>query len=556
MLTRIHVRNLAIVAELDLELGPGMSALTGETGAGKSILIDALGLALGDRGDTSMIRPGEERAEVTAVFDPAGIPGVVAWLEAQAIDAGEELVMRRMLAREGRSRAFINASPVPLQSLQQAGELLVDIHGQHAHQALLRRTYQRQLLDGHGGHAEEVALVAEAFRAWSAAREALQHQSERAGDRASRLELLHFQVKELQGLALGDGELERLDEEHARLAHAGRLIETCSQLTALLYEDEASAHSRLGRAAQALDGLIALDASLSEPRQLVETALIQVEEASHALSRYLDTLDLDPQRLSAVEQRLDAIHGLARKHRTAPQGLQPLLEHLTAELHQLDHAEVYLERLGAEARQREAAFMGAAQRLSERRRQAATRLAETVSAIMQGLGMPGGQLSVEVQTLGPERASSAGLDRVDFLVSANPGQPLQPLAKVASGGELSRISLAIQVAAAGAGDIPTLVFDEVDVGIGGAVAEIVGQLLRRLGERRQVLCVTHLPQVASQGHQHLQVSKRTDGQTTVTDIRALDGDSRVREIARMLGGVAITESTLAHAREMIQLAAQ
>jgi DNA repair protein RecN (Recombination protein N) len=554
MLTRIHVRNLAIVSELHLELGPGMSALTGETGAGKSILIDALGLALGDRGDTAMIRAGEERAEITAVFEISRVPGITAWLEAQAVDCDGELVVRRIISREGRSRAFINGTPVPVQTLQQAGEVLVDIHGQHAHQSLLRRAQQRQLLDDHGALGADTRRVAETFEAWSAAREELEQLSARAVDRADRLDLLRFQENELEALGLAEGELERLNEEHARLANAERLLETCGRLTALLYEDESSVQSQLDRAGQELEALSALDAGLSEPRQLLETALIQVQEASNALRGYLDTVDLDPDRLAAVEQRLDSIHSLARKYRTAPDALPRLLEQLRTELQRLDNAEVHLEALGREARQRKEAFVEAAGRLSDLRREAAQTLSATVSETMQRLGMPGGCFKVEVEAMPAEQAGASGLDRVELLVSANPGQPLQPLARVASGGELSRISLAIQVAAVGSGEIPTLVFDEVDVGIGGAVAEIVGQLLRRLGEHRQVLCVTHLPQVASQGHHHLRVRKHTDGQTTVTDIQALEGDSRVWEIARMLGGVEITESTLAHAREMIRLA--
>jgi DNA repair protein RecN (Recombination protein N) len=554
MLTRIHVRNLAIVTELDLDFEAGMSALTGETGAGKSILIDALGLALGDRADPGMIRPGEDRAEVSAVFDVARVPGLGDWLADQALESEGECVLRRVIAREGRSRAFVNASPVAVQTLQRAGERLVDIHGQHAHQSLLRRGHQRRLLDGYGGHQGEAAAVASAHKALRQGREELEELSARAGERAERLDLLRFQVAELEALAPRDGELAELDEEHRRLANADRLLETCARLSARLYENEESVQGALGAAAQELDGLLGLDAALAEPRDLLESALIQVQEASSVLRAYPDGVERDPARLEAVERRLQEVHGLSRKYRTAPEELGGLLGRLRAELDELEGAGTRLEELQRRVDGLQQAFEAGAHRLSALRAAAAETLAAEVTEGMQHLGMQGGRFSAHLEPLAPEEAGPQGIERIEFLVSANPGQPLQPLAKVASGGELSRISLAIQVATARCADIPTLIFDEVDVGIGGAVAEIVGQLLRRLGGDRQVLCVTHLPQVASQAHHHLQVSKRTAERTTTASIRALDAEDRVREVARMLGGLQITESTLAHAREMIGLA--
>jgi len=554
MLNRVHVRNLAIVTELDLELGEGMTAMTGETGAGKSILIDALGLALGERGDTAMIRSGAERAEVSAAFDVTTSPQLLAWLEEQALEHDGECVLRRVLARQGRSRSFVNGTPVPVQSLQQAGDLLVDIHGQHAHQSLLRAGHQRRLLDDYGGHQTQVVAVAQAYRDLAETRSELERLSAEAGDRASRLDLLRFQVGELAQLVLRPGEIEELDESHARLSNAGHLLETCGRLIALLYEDEASVESRLGIATHELDVLLGLDPVLGEPRELVESAAIQVREASNILRSYMESVDLDPQRLVEVEQRIDAIHTLARKYRCEPGSLTERMEHLAQELAGLEKTDVHLEALERERDQRERQFAEAAAALSTLRTQAAAKLSDTITVSIRGLGMPGGRFAVSMEALGPDKAGPDGMDRVEFLVSANPGQPVQPLAKVASGGELSRISLAIQVATASCGDIPTLIFDEVDVGIGGAVAEIVGRLLRQLGTERQVLCVTHLPQVAAQAHHHLEISKHSDLKSTLTRVRPLDSPSRVQEIARMLGGIAITESTLAHAREMIEQA--
>jgi DNA repair protein RecN (Recombination protein N) len=554
MLTRLHVRNLVIVTELDLELGDGMTALTGETGAGKSILIDALGLALGDRADTAMIRNGAARAEITATFDTAANPRLTAWLEEQALDQDEACVVRRVLARKGRSLAFINGTPVPIQSLQQAGALLLDIHGQHAHQSLLRPGHQRLLLDGYGGHQVEVSAVAETFGVLAKTRAELERLSAEAGDRASRLDLLRFQVSELEGLALAKGEIAELDEIHARLSNAGRLLETCGRLTGLLYEDESSVESHLGTAIHDLDALLGLDPALGEPRDLLESAAIQVREASNSLRGYMASVDLDPQRLAEVEERIDAIHTLARKYRCEPTLLPDLLAQRRAELAELENADVHLETLERELDRRTLAFNEAAGALSARRARAGEKLSEVVTEAIHGLGMPGGRFEVRLEPIAPEKAGPNGAERVQFLVSANPGQPPQLLAKVASGGELSRISLAIQVAAASCDDIPTLIFDEVDVGIGGAVAEIVGRLLRQLGGERQVLCVTHLPQVAAQAHQHLLIRKHSYGHSTQTRIHPLDANARVQEIARMLGGIAITDSTLAHAREMIEQA--
>jgi DNA repair protein RecN (Recombination protein N) len=552
MLSRLHIRDFVIVDALELELGPGMTVLTGETGAGKSILVDALGLALGDRADASVVRAGAERAEIAAAFDVRDVQPAGAWLEERGLAGDDECLLRRVIGRDGRSRAFVNGSPVPLQTLQQLAEHLVDIHGQHAHQSLLHRGQQRDLLDAYAGHKALVTTVADAFQAWRAVEAEHAASAAAAADRAARLDLVQYLVSELDGLALAEAEVPALEEEQRRLANAGRLQEEASRLVGLLYEDDPSLEAGLARAASALDGLSRLDGRLQPACGLLEGALIQLKEAAGSLRDYLQDVDLDPARLKAVDRRLSAIQDLARKHRVRPEALPDRRRELENELALLRGTEVMLSGLEAEAGRLRGLYVDAARRLGSQRRKAAQALAAAVTERLKSLGMGGGTFGVTVEALDETHAGAYGLDRVEFLVSASAGQSSAPLAKVASGGELSRISLAIQVATAGLTAIPTLVFDEVDVGIGGGVAEIVGRLLRGLGQKRQVLCVTHLPQVASQGDHHLLVEKTTDTEGVRTRIRAITGGERVQEIARMAGGVEITPQTLAHAKEMIR----
>jgi len=550
MLTHLLVRDLAIVSHLELDLRSGMTALTGETGAGKSILIDALALGLGDKADTGLIRPDCVRAEVSATFDLDRAPLARRWLDENSLDDGDDCLIRRIVASEGRSRAFINGHPATLQQLQGLGEQLVDIHGQHAHQSLLRPAQQRDLIDEYAGQrtlAEEVAALYRRYR--DAANRLARLQSAQA-DREARLALLRFELDELERLDLRPEELGELDTEQRRLRNVGRLQEMSAGLVQRLYEGEPSIHQALGQGASQLEDLIGLDPRLTTTRDLLEGALIQIQEAASELRGYLDDLDLDPARLDQVETRLSQIHDLARKYRTAPHLLPERLTGLRAELSDLEHADVQLGQLLRDVHTLETDYRDKAGRLSAARTEAAQRLSETVTRSMQTLGMAGGRFAVEIRALG--EPSAGGLDQVGFVVSANPGQPPQILTKVASGGELSRISLAIQVATAECGQVPSLIFDEVDVGIGGGVAEIVGQLLRKLGRARQVLCVTHLPQVAAQAHQHLRVRKYTEGERTFAEIKTLSRDDRINEIARMLGGREITKKTLAHAREMIE----
>jgi DNA repair protein RecN (Recombination protein N) len=551
VLTHILIQDLAIVSRLELDFARGLSALTGETGAGKSILVDALGLALGDKTDADTIRVGRERAEVVASFDLTQCPGARAWLAAQALDDDGECIVRRLIVRAGRSRAFINGRPASGSQLKDLGDLLVDIHGQHAHQSLLRPNDQRDLLDAYGGHGALAAAVAGAWREFRTLDRRLSELENAGTERAERRDLLRFQVEELAALALTPEELPTLDQEQRRLSNLGRLQETAGRVLVLLAESEPAIEDQLRTAGAELADLESVDPGLAPTRELLETAAIHAHEAASGLRHYLDGLDLDPAALATVENRLAQIHDLARKYRCFAAQLPDLLQTRRAELQSLDDADLGLEALREHRDTAWAGFSAQALGLTTARTAAATRLGATVTAAMQDLGMAGGRFAVQLESLGLTAAGAGGCERVAFLVSANPGQPLQSLARVASGGELSRISLGIQVATAEVGAVPTLVFDEVDVGIGGGVAEIVGRLLRRLGEARQVLCVTHLPQVAAQAHHQLRVRKETLDGETHTRIDPLDGDTRREEIARMLGGTEITRRTREHASEML-----
>ena len=555
MLNHIHIRDFAIIDELNLDLHNGMSVLTGETGAGKSILIDALGLALGDRADSDVVRHGCKRAEIIANFELADLPEAQAWLEENELDDDSQCLIRRTIAAEGRSKGFINGSPVPMQSLRALGELLVDIHGQHEHQSLMRADTQRELLDDYAENSKLLEQLASACKTWREANDEYQRLSQAATDRDARLDFLRYQVQELETLAPQDGEHAELEQEHVRLANVSRLQDTAhQQIEALDENEQSSVTSLLSRAVNELNGLREMDSRLGEIADSLNSALANVEDANTELRHYLDSLDADPSRLNDVESRLSSFIDLARKHHIKPAELVQHLDELRNELDGLQHAETRLEGLQEEIAKHLAAYNLLADKLSKRRRKHASALAKYVSEHMQELGMPGGQFDILLHTRDKATPSPAGMEKVEFVVSANPGQNLKALNKVASGGELSRISLAIQVVLANNLSIPTLIFDEVDVGIGGGVAEIVGNRLRSLADNRQVLCVTHLPQVAAQAHHHLQVSKTRGKDHTGTSIQALDEAARGQEIARMLGGVEITEQTLAHAKEMLRRA--
>ena len=554
MLTQLRIRDFAIVEDLDLELAPGMTAVTGETGAGKSILVDAIGLLLGDRADSDVIRHGAERADLSALFDLDALPAARAWLAEHDLDSDRECQLRRVVARAGRSRSYINGIPQPTQALRELGEWLVDIHGQHEHQSLLRREAQRQLLDDYAGNQKLMAALDANFQTWNRLRRELRDLRQAASERDARLDILRYHLRELVALNLAEGEVVGLEREQRRLAHASQLLDTGQRLLDGLTEsDETSIAERLDHCLRELDVLSRLDARLVPVGEMLSTALIQIQEASGELRAYVQGLDLDPEHLARVDQRLAAAHQLGRKHRVTAEELPALRARFEAELDALEHSETRLEELQQGVKTARATYQACADRLSELRAAAARELGERVSSALAGLGMPGGRFTIALERL--DQPTPVGLEAVEFQVSANPGQPLRPLSKVASGGELSRISLAIQVITAHAARIPTLIFDEVDSGIGGGVAEVVGRQLRTLGGGRQVLCVTHLPQVAAQAHQQLKVEKQTDGATTHTQVVLLEPTERVTEIARMLGGLELTANTLAHAREMVENAA-
>jgi DNA repair protein RecN (Recombination protein N) len=552
VLTSLQIRDFAIVDQIEVEFGPGMTVLTGETGAGKSILVDAVGLVLGDRGSSQLVRHGAKRAEFSAEFDVAAMPAVRAWLEDQALDQDDTCLLRRVIGADGRSRAFINGNAATVQQLKDLGEMLLDIHGQHFHQSLVRRPVQRDLLDHFGGLLDARAETAAAYVEWQSLKERLDRLMSADADRASRLDLLSFQLNELEALDAGAGEYEELQAERQKLKHSGALADGVATALRCLAEDEAgNAVALMAEASRSLDALIEFDAELQGIAELIESAAIQVGEASDTLQRYGEGIDMDPARRDWLEERLDAFSSIARKHRVTPAELPGLRARLAAEHEELDNAEERGKALEAEVAASEGRYRKRARSLSGKRKSAARTFSAAVTEAMQGLGMPGGQFDVTLSARPFEDARSWGIDDIEFRISANPGQPPMPLSRVASGGELSRMSLAIQVIASDGSAIPTMVFDEVDSGVGGSVAEMVGRRLQQLGANRQVLCVTHLPQVASLAGRHLRISKVTDGKATRTGVSELTRDERIEEIARMLGGVEITKKTIAHAAEML-----
>jgi len=552
MLVHLSVHNYAIVEHLDLELKRGMSVISGETGAGKSIMLDALGLTLGDRADSSVVRIGADKADILASFDLDDIPDARAWLAERDMDHDGPCILRRVITAEGRSRGYINGTPCPQGDLKSLGELLIDIHSQHEHQSLLKTDTHRRLLDEYSGNQELARQVQLAAQRWRQTRQTLERLSNSGDEQRARHQLLSYQLEELENLALGEHELEQLEQEHKNLANAEQLLGACRQVMELCSESDAgNVLSALTSSLQRLSAFQNQPQALSEAVNLLASAQIQVEEAIGELNRFVDHFDADPERQQMLEERLDTIYTLARKHRVQPTELPNLHQQLLEELEGLNADDEAVERLGEELAAYARHYEEKAGELSRMRQAAAEQLASAVEVEIQRLGMPGGRFSVQLKPAAEGELMPYGLEQVEFLVSANPGQPLRALAKVASGGELSRISLAIQVITAQTSRVPTLVFDEVDVGIGGPTAEIVGQLLRRLGERGQVLTVTHLPQVAAQGHHHLFVHKARGADETRTAVAELDQNGRVEEIARMLGGVDLTEQSLAHARQMV-----
>ena len=552
MLTQLTIQNFAIVKFLELELHAGMTCITGETGAGKSIAIDALGLCLGERADANLVRPGAERTELAARFSLANNPAARDWLTAQELLDDDECLLRRVITSEGRSRAYINGAPVPLAQLKSLGQLLINIHGQHAHQLLLKPDHQLTILDGYAGHHTLLEGTRQHYQQWRQLQNERVRLQQDKSQREARRQLLEYQVEELDAFALQPGEYEEIEQEHTRLANGGQIVSDCQACLDLLYDnDEVTVASLLKNSLSRLEDLCALDDRLQSVTGMLQEAMIQVQESQQELRNYLDQLELDPERFAQLEERLSRTLELSRKHHTKPQQLPQIHAELSSELNTISHEDERLASLDLELQTSRQAYQEAAERLSASRRRHADELAQLITQKIRSLSMPDGQLQIELGTQAMATPSPLGGDHVEFMVSTNPGQPLQPLAKVASGGELSRISLAIQVITAERVATPSLIFDEVDVGISGPTAAVVGKLLRELGRSTQVLVVTHLPQVAGQGHQHLFVSKQSDGSSTETRMLPLSPQGRLDELARLLGGDQITSNTLANARELL-----
>ena len=554
MLTSLYVRHFAVVEAAEVAFGPGLTVVSGETGAGKSLLVDALMLLAGARADSGMVRAGSDRAELAAEFDLGDLPLARQWLLQEELDEDGGCQLRRVIRTEGSSKAWINGRPANARQLGELAALLVEIHGQHEHQALLSRSHQLALLDAYAGHDELLTQVREGALQWREVGARVRRLSG-GDDREQRIDMLRHEIGELEKWALPETELGELETSHRRLANAGRLAEGAASVVELLDGDSDFALRRaLGRAHAELGKLAMLDERLEPLLELLDNAGIELGEAADGLARYAQDVDLDPERYTEVDNHLARLHELSRRHRLPMPELYEKLATLRAELAELEGAGDALEQLAARRHQLQDDYTRAASRLSQARAAAASKLGEEVSVLMAELGMTGGQLRVELEAVAGEEPDPQGQERCELLVSANPGQPARPLRKVASGGELARISLAIEVATLGKDTVGSMIFDEVDTGIGGAVAEVVGQKLRALGSQRQVLCVTHLPQVAAQGHAHLRVSKHSDGESTRTHIDKLDATGRRDELARMLGGVEITRETRAHAKQMLERA--
>lgn len=553
MLRSLSIRDLAVVATLDLDLNQGLTVLTGETGAGKSILLTALGLALGERADSSYVRPDCLRAEINLDFDISAIPAAQQWLEDNALDEEDQCLIRRIVGADGRSKAFVNGRPITLQSLQSLTSHLVEIHGQHAHLTLLKSEEQRRLLDESAGNTPLQKKVSTLFQQWNDTRTALKEMVQQTEDQAAREELLRFQIDELNQLDFTSLDYSALVEEFNRHANLDKILATGQHEINRLYDDEQfSLNSQLGQAIDALSEISEIAPEYLEVTQMLNDAQIQIQESVQQLRRQQDQLESDPQRLKWLDEQLAVIHSLARKHQIAPEQLPQTFEEFNCELGRLTHSTEKIDELQQSLKAIESQYEKAANNLSKHRKKYAKILDTEITAIIRTLGMPEGEFHIKIENPPDPQPKPHGIDQIEYFIRTNPGLPSRPLGKTASGGELSRISLAIQVAATHSKATPTMIFDEVDAGIGGGVAEIVGQRLRNLADNKQLLCVTHLPQVAAQGHHHLMVTKNSEQHSTQTEVKLLSENQREQEIARMLGGVKITPQTLAHAQEMLQ----
>ena len=554
MLLNLSIIDLAVVKSLDLDLETGMSVLTGETGAGKSILLTALGLALGDRADSGYVRPDCKRAEVNLEFDLTDAPNAQQWLKDNELDNEQHCLIRRIVNQDGRSKAYINNRPVTLQYLQELSEKLVEIHGQHAHLTLLNPDEQRRLLDAYAKNQPVLDQVNQCYKQWLSVHKELSSLIKAGDDQSEREEFLRYQLEELQALNLASFNYAALSEEHSKLANFGQILTTGRAQVEVLYEsDQQSVNQMLSHSAAELNQIARYAPELNDICALLSEAQILTEEAALQLRRFLESQEADPQQLEHLENQISIIQNLSRKHHVTPDQLADVVNKLNTELDNITHSGERIADLTTETLALEQQYQQFSAQLSEQRHVAAQKLQSQISVMIKELGMPQGEFLVAMSSFDAATPKLNGKDKIEFLVSANPGLPAKPLAKVASGGELSRISLAIQVTTANDKTTPTLIFDEVDSGIGGGVAEIVGQKLRSLSQYRQVMCVTHLPQVAAQAHHHLYVEKNNKSDITSSQVRLLQKEERVEEIARMLGGVTMTANTLAHAQEMLSL---
>ncbi|WP_320819911.1 DNA repair protein RecN [Thalassolituus sp.] len=554
MLANLSIHQFALVEHMELEFGSGMSVITGETGAGKSILLDALGLALGQRAEAGCVRKGASKAEVCATFKTNS--NAQAWLQSYDFPSDDEVILRRIISAEGRSRGYINGRPVPANDLKEIASHLIDVHSQHAHQRLLEKDTPRQLLDSYAGLSEHTTKVSGLYRKWQTEYRKLRNLQEESAELQAQRQLLTYQVEELRELAIGELELDELEAEHKRLANAeNTLLSGQSAVIACLGDDnsEQAATQMVYQAIHQLQQIDDRHPHLEEARDLLQQAHIQLEEAGNSLQRYLEGVDINPHRLQQIESRLSDIYTMARKHHINAQQVYAHWQEQEQALAALSLSDEDLAELRAEVESLYQAFLSEAQALSNARIHAATQMDKDIEAHFEALSLGRARFITQVIPQDIKQAQSHGIDDIHFIVQTNPGMPAGPLAKVASGGELSRISLAIQVVTAATSKVPSLIFDEVDVGIGGGTAERVGRLMRKLGSNSQVMCVTHQPQVAAQAHQHFQVSKVSGDEATHTRIRELSNKQRAEELARMLGGIEITSQTLAHASEMLAL---
>lgn len=551
MLNELNIKNLALIEHIELQFNAGFTTLTGETGAGKSILLDALGLALGNRADSTLVRHDTPKADVTALFNVASHQAAKAWLLEQELDSEDECYLRRTVTAEGRSKAYINGQPVPAGQLKTIGALLIDIHGQHEHQNLLSASKQVELLDAYANHPDLLNQTQQHYKTWQSIKRQLQQLETDQADYQSKFELLSFQQNEFEELDLQEGEYSELVKEQQQLSHANEIKQACEHAYASI-ESERGASDLVNQALQSLESIIEFSPAIAPVMEQLNSALIELQEAANDIHHHSDNIELDPQRLDLVEQRLSSLFGLAKKYTIDPEALLDKQKQINANLTQLQASDASLESLKSDLISAEKQYSVSAKKLTTSRTKSAHKLAKTVTEAMQGLGMPNGQFIIDIEE--SDTPTKNGVDKTTFKVTANKGQPPQALSKVASGGELSRISLAIQVATSEVTSLPTLIFDEVDVGIGGGTAEVVGEKMQTLGSHKQILSITHLPQVASHGHQHLQIQKQTQKGSTTTQVVYLDKVQRTTELARMLGGKDLTEQTLRHAEEMLQTA--